>query len=270
MSHHLVLGGGGPVGASWTSALLNGLLGAGVALADAELVIGTSAGSVVGAWLTMKPEGLSTVPALMHQRAAWHARNASAGHQDTDLFHTLVAGTGSAAGAERSAMPPISVAQAEELWRPMLPGGEWPARLRMMSVNAGTGQARAWSAQDGLPLAVGVACSTAAPGIAPPVAVDGEIWLDGGVRTGTNADLVVGLSADPGHVLVVAPLESEDLAREETFLVEHGYRVRVIVAERFYDTPKDLIDPRVIDIGVAAGAKQAGDLAPELLSWWTA
>lgn len=281
----LVLGGGGPVGASWTSALLNGLRSAGVALADSDVVLGTSAGSVVGAWLTIRPDGLAKVPALMHKRAAWHASNASAGRRDTGLFETTVpdaeegAGSAAARRAATAAMPPISVQQADDLWTALLPEGAWPAQLRMMSVNAGTGLARAWSARDGIPLAVGVACSTAAPGIAPPVVVDGEVWLDGAVRTGTNADLVVGTrvgndgehgapATEPGRVLVVTPMPSEDLAREEALLAEHGYRVRVIVAEPFDNAPVDLIDPRFIDAGATAGAGQARALAPELLAWW--
>ncbi|MEW2503868.1 MULTISPECIES: patatin-like phospholipase family protein [unclassified Amycolatopsis] len=277
----LVLGGGGPVGASWTSALLNGLRAAGVPLAESDVVMGTSAGSVVGAWLTIQPDGLAEVPALMRERATWHAKNASAGRPDTQLFEALVtdAEKGSAGAVGRAAMvamPPISVDRAEDLWQAMLPAGPWSPRLRMMSVNAGTGQARAWSASDGIPLAVGVACSTAAPGVAPPVTVDGGVWLDGGVRTGTNADLVVDLRAEtagargsePGRVLVVAPLAAQDLEREEAFLVERGYRVRVVVADPFYRAPVDLLDPRFIDVGATAGAEQARDLAPELLAWW--
>jgi hypothetical protein len=63
-------------------------------------------------------------------------------------------------------------------------------------------------------------------------------------------------------------MASEDLTREEAFLVEHGYRVRVIVTEPFYTAPMDLIDPRFIDVGATAGARQARALAPELLTWW--
>ena len=39
--HAVVLGGGGPVGASWTATLVNGLVSAGVPLADADVVLGT-------------------------------------------------------------------------------------------------------------------------------------------------------------------------------------------------------------------------------------
>ena len=45
----LVLGGGGPVGIAWETGLAAGLERAGVRLRDADLFVGTSAGSVVGA-----------------------------------------------------------------------------------------------------------------------------------------------------------------------------------------------------------------------------
>src|SRR5688500_8760504 len=48
----LVLGGGGITGIAWEIGLLAGLAEAGTDLSDADLVVGTSAGSVVGAQLT--------------------------------------------------------------------------------------------------------------------------------------------------------------------------------------------------------------------------
>ena len=48
----LVLGGGGITGIAWMLGILKGLQDAGVDLTDADTVIGTSAGSVVGAQVT--------------------------------------------------------------------------------------------------------------------------------------------------------------------------------------------------------------------------
>src|SRR5918998_6452605 len=48
----LVLGGGGVTGIAWEIGLLAGLAEAGADLSGADLVVGTSAGSVVGAQLT--------------------------------------------------------------------------------------------------------------------------------------------------------------------------------------------------------------------------
>src|SRR5262249_26033015 len=48
-SRALVLGGGGVVGVAWEIGILSGLAAVGVDLAGADVVVGTSAGSVVGA-----------------------------------------------------------------------------------------------------------------------------------------------------------------------------------------------------------------------------
>src|SRR5688572_11950818 len=47
----VVLGGGGPVGVGWELGIAAGLVASGVDLAEADLVIGTSAGSLTGALL---------------------------------------------------------------------------------------------------------------------------------------------------------------------------------------------------------------------------
>ena len=52
MGKALVLGGGGVAGVAWETGLLLGLVEAGVDLTDADLVIGTSAGSVVASQVT--------------------------------------------------------------------------------------------------------------------------------------------------------------------------------------------------------------------------
>ena len=60
MSKALVLGGGGPVGIAWETGLLAGLADGGVDVSDADWILGTSAGSFVGAHLA-----LSRDPAAM-------------------------------------------------------------------------------------------------------------------------------------------------------------------------------------------------------------
>src|ERR1700691_2639059 len=53
MTKALVLGGGGPVGVAWESGLLAGLAESGVDLSSADFIVGTSAGSFVGAQLAL-------------------------------------------------------------------------------------------------------------------------------------------------------------------------------------------------------------------------
>lgn len=56
----LVLGGGGVTGIAWETGLIAGLAGLGINLAAADVIIGTSAGSVVGTDIAsgQEPEAL--------------------------------------------------------------------------------------------------------------------------------------------------------------------------------------------------------------------
>src|SRR5208337_3968963 len=61
----LVLGGGGFVGIGWESGLLAGLSESGVDLARADLIVGTSAGSFVGAQVAMGRSASSIADAIL-------------------------------------------------------------------------------------------------------------------------------------------------------------------------------------------------------------
>ena len=67
MSKALVLGGGGPVGIAWETGLLAGLKDGGVDVSDADWILGTSAGSFVGAHLAI---GRDPAVMLQHEFAA--------------------------------------------------------------------------------------------------------------------------------------------------------------------------------------------------------
>jgi len=60
----LVLGGGGAVGVGWQTGLLIGLREAGVDLAGAEEIVGTSAGALVGALLASGREVTEALTSL--------------------------------------------------------------------------------------------------------------------------------------------------------------------------------------------------------------
>ena len=47
----VVLGGGGATGVAWLAGVAHGLFDEGIDLRSTDLVVGTSAGSVVGSWL---------------------------------------------------------------------------------------------------------------------------------------------------------------------------------------------------------------------------
>ncbi|QFU90504.1 patatin-like phospholipase family protein [Amycolatopsis sp. YIM 10] len=204
----LVLGGGGITGIAWEWGMLTGLAEAGVDLTGADLVIGTSAGSVVGAQVASGVE-----PAVRYQAqleppdgelAATLGRGlmlrfalALLGPPSGERFRARVGRIALRARTEAAEADRIAVIESR------LPVRDWPERrLLITAVDAVSGRFRAFDRHDGVPLVHAVAASCAVPGVWPPVTIDGRRYIDGGVRSGSNADLAAG--AD--RVVVLAPL----------------------------------------------------------------
>lgn len=84
-----------------------------------------------------------------------------------------------------------------------LPVKQWPDRRMLLpAVDAESGEVALFSRESGVTLLDAVAASCAVPGVWPPVAIGGRHYVDGGVRSMTNADLAAG--AD--RVLIIQPI----------------------------------------------------------------
>ena len=201
----LVLGGGGPVGIAWETGLAAGLAEGGVALGEADLIVGTSAGSVVGAQLAL---GRSPREMLGAQRAAGGAQQRptatpTQGPPDlTGLMQLMVkmaasdvpreamlAEVGAFALGARTAPEEDFVATFERL----LGATSWPARRFVCTaIDTADGAFVGWDGGAGVALARAVASSCAVPGVYPPITIDDRRYMDGGIRSATNADLARG------------------------------------------------------------------------------
>jgi NTE family protein len=62
-------------------------------------------------------------------------------------------------------------------------------------VDTESGEPVAWDRVSGVPLDRAVAASCAVPAVYPPVTIGGRQYMDGGIRSATNADLAAGCSA---------------------------------------------------------------------------
>jgi NTE family protein len=60
----------------------------------------------------------------------------------------------------------------------------------------------------GVDLVDAVAASCAVPGVWPPVTIDGSRYIDGGVRSGTNADMAARVRSSPRRHPVASGLAS--------------------------------------------------------------
>jgi NTE family protein len=198
MSRALVLGGGGPVGIGWQAGLLTGLLDSGVAIRDADFVVGTSAGSVVGAQLT-SGRTLSDVVPPISQRPAW--ASADPGGPSPDLAELIACG-----GA-------AEVTEDDFIARFAFLSGDWPSAFRCTAVGVDSGRFAIWDGDAGVEVERAVASSCSVPGLSPAVTIGGERYMDGGARDMLNADLAVGHDAVVAVSCVV--LEPPDGARPE-------------------------------------------------------
>jgi len=206
----LVLGGGGVAGIAWMTGLLAGLADAGQDVTEADVVIGTSAGSTVAAHL-----GSGLALAELFERQVDPALQSAEIFASVDLatvgaeIAEYLSGASSPEEALRRlgtyALEAATVPESDRraVIESRLPVPVWPERpMRLTAVDVLTGELRLFDRSSGVSVIDAVAASCAVPGVWPPVTIDGRRYMDGGVRSGDNADLAAG-SAD---IVIISPL----------------------------------------------------------------
>ena len=208
MCRALVLAGGGVTGVAWETGVLMGMLDGGCdVVSGVDLVVGTSAGSTVGAQI-LSGESLE----------ASYARQIDDNHAEISpqidlellalIFGELAAG-GTSADEQRIRIGTLALQTptvSEEIRRAVieqrLPSHEWPTTpLVLTAIDAATGEFVTWDVNSGIALIDAVASSCAVPSVWPCVSINGKKYYDGGLRNAANAFLVAGHS----EVIVIAP-----------------------------------------------------------------
>ena len=193
----LVLGGGGITGIAWELGILHGLAEAGIDLTGADTVVGTSAGSVVGAQLG---SGLSLADLYASQLEPPDAELGGRLSRIAALKLLppyVLPGSGRDKLARvgrvaRAAHAPGSV-DREGVIRSRLPVHDWPARdLRITAVDTESGEFTVFTRDSGVDLVSAVAASCAVPTVWPPVEIAGRTYMDGGMRSTANVDVAKG------------------------------------------------------------------------------
>ncbi|MEU3774500.1 patatin-like phospholipase family protein [Streptomyces sp. NPDC032472] len=274
----LVLGGGGLTGVGWESGILYGLAQAGVDLAaGADLVVGTSAGSLVGAQLA---SGLLTPQELYESQLGDAAGEPVARFGAGLIARYAVAMLRSRdAVAYRRRVGALALAahtggeeERRTVLRARLGSPDWPGRrLLVTAVDALTGELTAFDKDSGASLLDAVSASCAVPGVWPPVTVGGRRFIDGGIRSATNADLAAGYS----RVVIVAPITLGSAlvpspAAQAAKLRAAGARVLLITpsAQARKAFGRNLLDPARRDPAARAGLAQAAEHAAEAAAVW--
>ncbi|MFI2338302.1 patatin-like phospholipase family protein [Nocardia rhamnosiphila] len=266
----LVLGGGGPVGIAWLSGLAIGLRDAGIELALADRIIGTSAGAVVGSALA---SGIDIATLLTPRpRDAEPARHdyaplleiaslLRAVDQDRDLVLQRVGELALGAG---TGDPAVHIDRIGSL----VGFAEWPEHdLRIAAIDIGSGTLTAWTRDGAATLVEALASSTAVPGVFPPIEIAGRHYIDGGVRSTVNADLAVGhdviVILEPlAHVYPRTRADRELGPAREISIRPDDIAVAAFGTDLFADT--------ALYPAYESGVRQAAAAAAELKEFWPA
>ncbi|KAB7741020.1 patatin-like phospholipase family protein [Nostocoides sp. F2B08] len=271
----LVLGSGGHAGIAWEIGLILGLAEHGIDVTAADLLVGSSAGSVVASHLALGRDIHEALDRLDSPAVA--ATGTRMGPSVLARYLAASVRPGSRASgrawlarrAERSA-----VIDEESFVAAVAQGiddADWPDRdLMITAVRADTGQAVAFTRDSGVPLARAVAASCAVPLLYPPVTIHGDRYVDGGIRTVANADMAIGCD----RVLVIAPvafaLRRSDRPRAQ--LASLGPRVRstCIVPDEasLAAMGRNLLDPTCAPAAREAGTAQAAHVAGRVVEVW--
>lgn len=258
----VVLGPGGPVGTAWLAGLAAGLRREGVDLGAADLIVGTSAGAIVGAILASGGD-LGRLAALPAPADAGDGVRTDPGKL-AEVFATL-GDTGLERAEALRRVGRLAVAasagdQEAAIARMRFLVGEagWPDRpLLIPSVNAETGEAVIWDRHGVASLLEAVAASTAFPGTAPPITIGGRRYIDGALRAGINVDL----AGDAGVLIVAEPMAhmSDGVAARD------GVVVRLVPDAGAIEVfGPDITDRATWAPAYQAGVRQAPDAAERI------
>jgi NTE family protein len=202
----LALGGGGTPLIAWYVGYFNALKKSGVDLSDADVVVGTSAGSLFGAMLTsghlwrltaemdlfsefpkllaeMMPAVQFNVSQIRAQRAELSVRDASP---------ASIQRIGKAAMASSN---PDGIANHYKVTKKLLTSGEWPSDgMFTTAMDCYTGQRIVVSKANNVPINVACAASSSAPGQVGPTFVKDRLCMDGGMsQSSTHSDVIAGV-----------------------------------------------------------------------------
>jgi NTE family protein len=274
----LVLGGGGITGIAWEIGVVAGLAEAGIDLTSADLVVGTSAGSVVGAQLRsgvdvaalyerqLEPPSQERVARMGRGTLARYALAMLLARRDDTAFRRRI-GQLSRTAADSGVTP--SEEQRRAAIASRLPSTQWPDRpLMVTAVDTESGEFTTFTRDSGVELLAAVGASCAVPGVYPPVTIAGRRYMDGGMRSGANADLATGYD----RVVVLAPIPRgigpmASVDAQVTSLVSRVAAVSPDAASRTA-IGKNVLDPAAREPSARAGRAQAAAVADRVAEVW--
>ena len=163
-----------------------------------------------------------------------------------------------------------------------LAGEPWPEVFRCTAVEVESGEFVVWDREAGAELDRAVASSCAVPGVFPPITIAGKRYMDGGVRSGSSADLAAGhervvlvtlmgperpaQAGDDARMLAMR----ERSAREIEAVRQAGGTVEIVApdADSVAVMGVNLMDGSLGPVAAVAGVRQGEAAAPALRDFW--
>jgi NTE family protein len=272
----LVLAGGGAAGNAWELGLIAGLCDAGVDVTEADLIIGTSAGSTVAAQITSGTRPADLYAAILAEVPQPPAGNAGSDRGRAPNFSGAnymewsneIIGSAEDASDMRRRMGAAALemdasdGSGQTRWRDIvaarLPSRHWPQQpVLITAVDAHTGEPVVFDRHSGIDLVDAVAASTSAM---TPYRIGGDRYINGGYRRSENADLAAGY----GRVLVLSPFGGRsrmplewgmDLATQVDELRASGSRVETVFPD---GGAGDVFDANALDPSTRLQAARGG------------
>jgi NTE family protein len=221
----LVLGAGGITGGAWLAGTLSEITAAtGWEPGTADLIVGTSAGSVMAALIASGISARRLVPLDSGHLSEWPLRDLVRRESYAGVgARTLLARRSLRLLLAAATYPGSSWSRGTRLLSALAPRGRIPTRVIRQAVGKnvprgwaqhpacwivateyGSGRRVVFGRDRSADLAIAVAASCAIPGVFSPVAIGGREYVDGGVASPTNADLAALAAVDA--VICLNPL----------------------------------------------------------------
>ncbi|MFY9231592.1 MAG: patatin-like phospholipase family protein [Candidatus Nanopelagicales bacterium] len=294
-SRAVAFGGGGEWFIAWMLGYAHGLRDAGIDLAQADVAIGTSAGSVVGA--AIKAGKLDALTTAFTELGANPQKAATSlpiplGSPSQERAHRVMSSTtevttetlqeiGRAAMAAHNGPPADYIAFLNSL----LGLDSWPAGQFTTATDCYTAEPLIVGPDSGIDIATACAASSSLPGDMGPTWLGDRLVMDGGVShssmhapmlSGATFVLILGMldfKTNPPKKVNPAFGLSERTApgtaeREAQALRDAGSTVHVAIANPDPDT--DFMDPATIPAALSAGRERGAADAPLIAPHWAA
>ncbi|HEY7244590.1 MAG TPA: patatin-like phospholipase family protein, partial [Xanthobacteraceae bacterium] len=277
----LVLGGGGEYFIAWLLGFARGLRSMGVSYELADVIVGTSAGAVVGSMVAVGHLGLlrddidffgvfpkllaDLIPASASHPSQVRARHLAEAARDASVATIQSIGRGAMAAHN----PPVRNIQL--MIDALSPGSSWPSpRFHATTTDCYTAERLVLSQSSNVPISHAVCASVSLPGVFGPTWIDDRLCMDGAMcSTSTHVDLIAGAKC----ALVVALTDKglrfssipNDIEQELSYVEAAGTKTLLIAAD---PGKVHLLSPAEIEPALKAGYDRAAREADRVKALW--